>query len=36
MCAISGDYYYDLEITSGSERIRLLEGQVKLSQQVTT
>ena len=32
----TGSAYYDLEITSGSERIRLLEGQVKLSQQVTT
>jgi hypothetical protein len=27
--------YYDLEITSGSMRIRLLEGQVKLDRQVT-
>jgi hypothetical protein len=27
--------FYDLEITSGSIRIRLLEGQVKLSKQVT-
>lgn len=27
--------YYDLELTSGADRIRLLEGQVKLSKQVT-
>jgi len=27
--------YYDLEIISGSEKIRLLEGQVQLSRQVT-
>ena len=27
--------YYDLELTSGEDRIRLLEGQVKLSKQVT-
>jgi len=27
--------YYDLEITSGSIRTRLLEGQVKLDRQVT-
>jgi hypothetical protein len=31
----TGSAYYDLEITSGSEKIRLLEGQVKLNQQVT-
>lgn len=27
--------YYDLELISGSEKIRLLEGQVQLSKQVT-
>ena len=27
--------YYDLELTSGADRIRLLEGQVRLSKQVT-
>ncbi len=27
--------YYDIELVSGSEKIRLLEGQVKLSKQVT-
>lgn len=31
----TGNAFYDLEIISGSEKIRLLEGQVKLSQQVT-
>ena len=31
----TGNAYYDLEILSGSEKIRLLEGQVKLAQQVT-
>ena len=31
----TGNAYYDLEITSGSEKIRLLEGQVQLSRQVT-
>jgi hypothetical protein len=31
----TGSAYYDLEIISGSEKIRLLEGQVQLSKQVT-
>lgn len=31
----SNNAYYDLEITSGSIRTRLLEGQVQLSKQVT-
>ena len=31
----TGSAYYDLEILSGSEKIRLLEGQVRLAQQVT-
>jgi hypothetical protein len=31
----SGTAYYDLEITSGSLRTRLLEGQVQLAKQVT-
>lgn len=31
----TGSAYYDIEITSGSLRTRLLEGQVQLSQQVT-
>jgi hypothetical protein len=31
----TGPAYYDLEITSGSLRTRLLEGQVQLSKQVT-
>ena len=30
-----GSAYYDLEITSGSVVTRLIEGQVRLSQQVT-
>jgi len=31
----TGNAYYDIELTSGSEKIRLLEGQVQLSKQVT-
>ena len=31
----TGSAYYDIEITSGSLRTRLLEGQVQLSKQVT-
>lgn len=31
----TGSAVYDLEITSGSERTRLLQGQVQLSKQVT-
>jgi hypothetical protein len=31
----TGSAYYDLEITSGSIRTRLLEGQVQLAKQVT-
>ena len=31
----TGNAYYDLEITSGSIRTRLLEGQVQLAKQVT-
>jgi hypothetical protein len=31
----TGSAYYDLEIISGSEKIRLLEGQVQLSKQIT-
>lgn len=31
----TGSAYYDLEIISGSEKTRLLEGQVQLSKQVT-
>jgi hypothetical protein len=31
----TGSAYYDIEIISGSEKIRLLEGQVQLSKQVT-
>ena len=31
----TGNAYYDIEIVSGSEKIRLLEGQVQLSKQVT-
>lgn len=32
----SENAFYDIELTSGSERIRLLEGQVQLSKQVTS
>ena len=32
----TGSAYYDIELTSGSEKIRLLEGQVQLSKQVTS
>jgi len=31
----SGQAYYDLELTSGSIRTRLLEGRIQLSQQVS-
>ena len=31
----TGNAYYDIEITSGSFKTRLLEGQVQLSKQVT-
>jgi hypothetical protein len=31
----TGNAYYDIEIVSGSEKVRLLEGQVQLSKQVT-
>jgi hypothetical protein len=31
----TGQAYYDLEITSGNIRTRILEGQVRLSKQVT-
>ena len=31
----TGNAYYDIELTSGSEKIRLLECQVQLSKQVT-
>ena len=31
-----GEAYYDLELTNGHTRTRLLEGQIKLTKQVTT
>ena len=34
--SFTGNAFYDIELTSGSERIRLLEGQVQLSKQVTS